>query len=173
MRIVLIEIVPFSRRFDRSGFCSGKSELDEWLIKYARQSESRFETRTFLAVETETMRVVGYYSSRVSLVKPNEADQSLLSSFSHKYPLPAYLLAKLAVDEEFQSRGLGSLLLAHALRRAVEINANTGLQLVVVDAIDNDAAAFYLRYEFARFRDSSSSLFLPMKTVLASFEYQH
>lgn len=164
-----LEIVPYSSTFDKSSFRSGKQQLDEWLAKFASQSESRLETRSFLAVDLETNRVVGYYAGKVTSVEPNPENLGLSVFFKLRYPLPAYLLGKLAVDSEFQNLGIGSQLLAHALRGAIEISVKAGLQLVIVDAIDNDAAAFYGRHDFTRLRDNSDRLFIPMMRVIASF----
>jgi hypothetical protein len=44
------------------------------------------------------------------------------------------------------------------------------LFLIAVDAIDEQAKAFYLKYGFIAFEDNDLSLFIPMKTVLAVIE---
>ncbi len=161
--------MSYSSEYDKRSFHSGKHQLDNWLANFASQSESRFETRTFLAVDIDTNLVLGYYAGKVTSIEPDQANTGLSGYFKLRYPLPAYLLAKLAVDTQFQNLGIGSQLLAHALRGAIDIGNKAGLQLVVVDAIDNDAAAFYGKHDFTRFRDDSERLFIPMATVVASF----
>jgi len=59
------------------------------------------------------------------------------------YPVGMALLARLAVDQPQQGRGVGAMLLAEAPRMAV---AAAGL--IVVNAVDEDAAAYYQRYGF-------------------------
>lgn len=68
---------------------------------------------------------------------------------SKHFPIPVVLLARLAVDQRHQSRGLGAALLADAMRRTVEAADRVGIRAVVVDALDADAASFYCRYGFA------------------------
>lgn len=64
------------------------------------------------------------------------------------HPLPTILIARLAVAREWQGRRIGSRLLAEALRMAVGASDAVAARLVVVDAIDEDAAAFYRRWGF-------------------------
>jgi predicted N-acetyltransferase YhbS len=52
------------------------------------------------------------------------------------------LLARLAVDRIVQGQGLGGLLLAEALRKAVAAGRAAAARLIVVDAIDDSAPAF-------------------------------
>ena len=56
-----MDIVPFSKEYDRSGFCCGKALLDDWLKTQASQQERAHNTRTFLAVDGH--KVVGYFTA--------------------------------------------------------------------------------------------------------------
>jgi predicted GNAT family N-acyltransferase len=72
-----------------------------------------------------------------------------------RYPLvAATLLGRLAVAQSHQGEGLGGLLLADALKRAYASAAIVGSSMVVVDAISENAAAFYEAYGFIRLPDS-------------------
>jgi GNAT superfamily N-acetyltransferase len=79
-----------------------------------------------------------------------------------RYPiLPAVLIGRLAVDTRYQGRQIGSALIIDALRRSARAApASFGL---IVDAKDDQAAAFYRRHGFV------SSLFLPIATALKLF----
>lgn len=80
----------------------------------------------------------------------------------------AVLLARLAVDAGFQSGGIGSKLLVHALRQIAEASLHVGFEVVVVHAIDQDAVAFYAQRGFTRFEDHDLHLFMPVKNLLAT-----
>jgi hypothetical protein len=56
--------------------------------------------------------------------------------------------AKLALSEQFHGHGLGVELLVRALNTIVESARVAGGKLVVVDAIDAEAAAFYRHHDF-------------------------
>ncbi len=62
--------------------------------------------------------------------------------------IPAILLARLALDRSLQGEGLGGQLLRDTLERAVEASERAAARLVVVDAIDDPAFAFYQHFGF-------------------------
>jgi GNAT superfamily N-acetyltransferase len=79
------------------------------------------------------------------------------------------LVGKLAVDRSMQGKGLGEELLVDALKRAVSLSMEVGIFAVRVDALNDKAKSFYLRYGFIPFQDQEQSLFLPMKTIFKLF----
>ena len=84
------------------------------------------------------------------------------------YPIPAVLLARLAVDVSFQGCGIGSKLLLHALRQIAEASQRVGFEIVVVHAIDRDAVTFYAQRGFSQFEDHDLHMFMPVKSLLAT-----
>jgi len=110
-----IEIVPFRREVDRSEFQCGKPELDAWIARYAGQSERNDTTRTFLALEDDDT-LIGYYATTACELDLDEA-ASAFGVGKRRYPVPAMLLARLAVSESVQGRGVGGLLLFDAMER--------------------------------------------------------
>jgi GNAT superfamily N-acetyltransferase len=84
-----------------------------------------------------------------------------------RYPLvPVVLLGRLAIDHDYQGRGLGAVLLFDALRRAFAVGTQQiAAVAVIVDALHERARAFYERYGFQRFSDDEYRLFLPMWTI--------
>ena len=63
-------------------------------------------------------------------------------------PVPVVLLARLALDRAEQGHQLRGHLLIDALRRCVRGGREFGARAVVVDAISDDAAAFYRHFDF-------------------------
>ena len=82
-------------------------------------------------------------------------------------PVPVVLLGRLAVDEARRGRGLGELLLMHALWRAEQIGRQAGVYAVEVDALSDAATRFYLKYGFTPLLDDPRHLYLPMKGIEA------
>ena len=68
-------------------------------------------------------------------------------------PVPVVLLARLALDRTEQRKALGGHLLVDALRRCVRGGREFGARAVVVDAIDDQAAAFYRHFDFHQLDD--------------------
>lgn len=82
-----------------------------------------------------------------------------------KKPLQVILLARLAVDQRHQGRGIGRQLLMDAIDRSWRAASQVPAKALVVHAKDETAAAFYEKYGFLRFFDGSLHLFLPMGTL--------
>lgn len=81
------------------------------------------------------------------------------------YPIPAILLARLAVDKQRQGEGLGRDALLHALGVARRHADSVAAAIVIVEAIDEAAQAFYERYGFRLLNKSGRHLSLTMKQI--------
>jgi predicted N-acetyltransferase YhbS len=112
--------------------------------------------------------VVGYFGLTMGSVQRVDAPAKLVRGLP-QYPIGTVLLARLAIDRSVQGEGLGSRLLAHALRKAVAAGEAAAARLVVVDAIDDGAAAFYARHGFVATPEHPRRLYRRMKDVRASF----
>jgi GNAT superfamily N-acetyltransferase len=137
---------PLDARHDTSSFDSGKPDLDSWLARHASNVEARRTGRTF--VWQSEGRVVAYYTLAAHLLVREELPRSL--GRGNPVQIPAVLLARLALDKTLQGQGLGSVLLAEALGRVVQATEIVAARFVVVDAVDEPAAAFYERHGFRR-----------------------
>jgi predicted N-acetyltransferase YhbS len=98
-----------------------------------------------------------------------EAPAKLVRGMS-AYPVGMVLLARLAVDQSQQGRGVGAMLLAEALRKAVAAEEVAAARLIVVDAADEHAAALYQRYGFVRAPENPLRFYCRMKDVRASLD---
>ncbi|MDM8086427.1 GNAT family N-acetyltransferase [Cellulomonas cellasea] len=148
-------------------FSCGEAQLDEWLAKYAGQSERKDNVRTTLLLDEQQGRIAGYYSMRTFELAA--ADATSGTGRSRRYLVPAMLIARLAVDSAYQGRGTGRLLLFDALRKLVAAADDIGFEMVVVHALHEDAACFYLKHGFQRFLDQELSLFVTTKDLRATF----
>jgi predicted N-acetyltransferase YhbS len=153
-----------SKRHKTDGFECGHPSLDRWLRAYAGQSQRRDVARTFVVVDLE-WRVVGYYTLIAAEVEHGAASASVRAGVSRHFPIPVCLIARLAVDTSWQGRGLGRDLLRDAIRRALAASEQIGLRAVVVDAIDEGAAAFYRWHGFESAADDGLTLMVPIAAV--------
>jgi GNAT superfamily N-acetyltransferase len=152
------------RSHDRSAFDCGQPILNEWLQDRAGQFDRRDLSRTFVATRPDETRILGYYaisSHRVihDVLPPGEA-RGL-----PRLDVPVVLIGRLAVDQGAQGQGLGALLLVDALRRSVQISEQVGIRAVEVEALDDAARNFYLKFGFRSLLDDSRHLFLPMHEI--------
>jgi len=170
-RAVRVEVRPFDGSLVKkaASFSCGQPDLDEWLRHHAGQQERRNNTRTFLGVLPGSDQVIGYYATTTYRIEPDDTSVEY-GAGHHRYPIPAVLLARLAVDHHWQGAGIGRQLLVDALVRMAEASRSVGFELVVVDAIDDTAVTFYARYGFSQFEGHPRKLFLPTKHLLATLE---
>ena len=126
-------------------FRSGHLALDNWLSHHGLAAQQMDSARTFVLVRDGG--VTGYFSLTMGSVLREDAPPKLVRALPH-YPVGAVVLARLAVDLSEQGKGLGGLLLAEALRKAVLAGEAAAARLVVVDAVDDRAVEFYVRHGF-------------------------
>ncbi len=91
------------------------------------------------------------------------------------YPIPCLRIARLAVSDDAQGKGVGAELLRHALLIAMQMVDKVGCAGVLVDA-KADAVAFYAKYGFEEVtavagalgdRPRPTSMFLPIGRIPA------
>lgn len=138
-------VEPFdSGRHDYQTFDSGVGELDDWLRHTAEVATAAGTAATWVLCRGS--RIVGYYALAMGSVEHRGAPSRLRRG--QPDPIPVLLLARLALDRSEHGHGLGADLLQDALIRAVVGARQYGARAVIVDAIDDRAAAFYIHHGF-------------------------
>ena len=156
----MIEIERLSPHHDRRDFDCGVEELNSYLQKYSSQHERKGIGRTYVAVKDGEARVLGYYTISSNAIAFDVVPQKL-----PRHPVPVALVGRLAVAHAARGQRLGETLLIHALRTAQRASTIVGIYAVVVDALDESARSFYLKYGFNELTDDRLHLYLPMKTI--------
>ncbi len=167
-----LRIEEISKKHNRRKFDCGKSALNEFLKKIARQSSQAMATRTYVLIEDEVdpTEILGYYTLLPStLVFPQG------HPLQKRFPSdpPVYRLARLAVDNSVKGYGLGAYLLIDCLRRAVDASMSVGGIGCVVDAKDADSKRFYEKFGFVAIdavEGDSLALWLPFEQCLEAVE---
>jgi ribosomal protein S18 acetylase RimI-like enzyme len=155
-------VESLAEHHDLQGFDCGHDELNEWLRRHARHAV-RQGTRTYVLIQEGSLDVLGYFALAPHLLERAEVPPRIGRGAPHR--IPAILLAKLALDIRLQGRGLGRELLLRALSTIVDAARLAGGKLVVVDAIDDAAVAFYERHDFLAMPSNPSRLVQKLSTV--------
>jgi GNAT superfamily N-acetyltransferase len=152
-------------RHDVSKFSSGAHpSLDAWLRERARASEG-LSARTYVVCPTaEPDRVVGYFAIATAVEERNALPSAKLRRGMPDH-VPLLLIGRLAVDTQWQGRGLGSALLADALRRCLAAAEIAGVRGIVAHAIDETAVGFYERHGFVRSPLGERVMLIPIETA--------
>jgi GNAT superfamily N-acetyltransferase len=146
---------------DLSRFACGNDEIDEWLRLRARSATGQ-GTRTYVLVEGDGP-VIGYFALAPHLLVREDAPPRLARGAPHQ--IPAILLAKLALDTTVHGQGLGAELLVHALDTVVAAARRAGGRVVLVEAIDDDARAFYEHHDFQPLPGQPRRLVMKLSTA--------
>lgn len=155
--------VPLSDGHDATNFDCGDTHLNDWLRHRALKNESRF-SRTYVVCNGN--RIVAFYCVSAGSVERTAAPGKLRRNTPDAIPIS--VIGRLAVDRAYAGKGLGTDLLADALRRIAFASQAIGIAAVLVHAKDDAARRFYLQCaEFLEYPDGSRTLFLPIETVLA------
>jgi predicted N-acetyltransferase YhbS len=162
-RFRAVEPLGSRHRVDR--FECGREQLDRWLRAYAGQGQRRDTARTFVVCRQGGTDVVGYYTLVASQVEQTEATDDVQSGTSKHFPIPACLIARLAVDHSEQGAGLGRSLLLDALRRSERASRSVAMRAVLAHALDENAAAFYARFGFKPASADPLTLMVPVEAV--------
>ena len=84
--------------------------------------------------------------------------------------VPAFRLARLAVELKVQGQGLGGQLLLSAGKRCLLTSADVGGVAILIDAKNARVAAWYASYVAVPLLDAPLSLLLPLTTVEAALK---
>ena len=159
-----MQVLPLAGSHDRQGFDCGRHELNDWLRQVARQHQDKGLSKTFVAIREEAPEsICGYYAMTLAELE----SQHLPDAWRKKLPrrIPGVRLGRLAVDRQYQGKGLGELLLVDALTRAQRIYTEAGGIGLFVDVIDERAAEYYRRFGFEASPDNPQLLFLSAKVI--------
>lgn len=145
---------------DRSTFDCGQPELNEYLQRYARQSQERGGSKTYVALDGK--RFIGYYTLVVGEVEWTDCPEALRKGLG-RYPVPVIVIARLAVDKAIHGKGVGMGLLKDAFLRVLQVADIVGVVAVIVDAKDAPVRDYYLgkNLGFQPMPGRALQLFLP------------
>lgn len=160
-----LKIEALASHHDLSPFSCGEDSLDRYLKTQADQDTRRKTNGVFILVEAaDTSLVLGYYTLCATALRQDDVPVAARKHIP-RYPLvSATLLGRMGISARHQGAGLGSVLLADAVKRVYATAETVGSCMLVVDALSERAAAFYEAYGFLRLPDSLR-LVLPMRTI--------
>lgn len=159
--------VLLTKNHQTASFDCGVMPLNDFLAKYALQNQVSGGARTYVLTRGE--RVIGYYSLAPGSVVPDDAPARVVKG-QGRYPVPIILMARFAVDNAEQGRGLGRALFRDALRRALSGAEAIGGRAFLVHAKDEAARAFYLKFGMEQSPTNPLHLFLLFKDIRQSIE---
>lgn len=155
-------------------FDCGDEPLNNYLKRHAWTNQEKSSIGvSYVAVDDAAERLIlGYFTLAMASV-PRDAFPKKHTRGLPRYDLPLILLARLAVDRRFGSRGLGHALISEALRISLRIANEIGCRCVITDAY-RDRVSWHQRYGFVAIEGAAESspqrMFLDLRTVHAALQ---
>lgn len=153
-------IETLASEHDRTGFLSGVEPLDKYFREQVGQDVRRRVTACYVALEIATHRLAGYYTLAAGSISLTDVPEQLAKRLPHYQTVPVARLGRLAVHLDYRGQKLGGALLWDAMMRA--IRSEVAVFALVVDAKDDQAAAFYRHYGFVEFGSLPNQLILSL-----------
>jgi GNAT superfamily N-acetyltransferase len=156
-------VVPFAGQ-NRAEFDCGSADLNRYLRQQAGQDMKRNVAACFVAVEGA---VAGFYTLSACHLALDKVAPDLQRRLPRYPNVPAVRLGRLAVDRASQGHKLGAVLLADAVLRA--LRSEIAAALMVVDAKDAVAAAFYQHHGFRPDPETPMQLYASLTGIARSW----
>jgi len=155
-----LKIEKLQRHHAVDAFDCGREELNRFLQQYVLQNQQSGGAQTYVGLVDQS--VVGYYALAVVSVEQEVAPERVKKGLA-KHSIPIMLLARLAVDHHWQSRGIGAALLKDAVLRTLQAADIAGIRALAVHAKDDGARGFYERFDFLPSPSDPLHLFMLLK----------
>jgi GNAT superfamily N-acetyltransferase len=143
-----------------SQFECGNESLNEYLQKKALKTQNSF-AKTYVVCSKKN--VIAYYTLTVGSINREEITKKMQRNAPKQ--IGVVLLARLAVDENWQGKGIAKSLLIEAILKTVEVSNAVGVAGLLVHAVDENAIKFYKKHEFLEC-PIADSLILPLQDIL-------
>lgn len=135
---------PINPDHKSDDFDSGNTDLNDWLKKRALKNEASGASRTY--VVTVTQSVIAYYclanGSVVNTTAPGKVRRNMPAQ------IPVMVIGRLAVDINWQGKGIGYALVRDATLRTLQAAEIAGIRAIIVHAISEEAKKFYEKCGF-------------------------
>ncbi len=143
-------------------FDCGENALNQFLSRFALQNQQASASQTYVGLADGT--IIGFYTLVVSEVAYDDARERLKKGLA-RHPVPLMLLARLAVSQGWQGKGVGSGLLKDAMLRTTQAAEIGGIRALAAHAKNDTACAFYEHFGFIPSPTDPLHLFVLVKDL--------
>jgi ribosomal protein S18 acetylase RimI-like enzyme len=137
---------PLAASDDRAAFDCGRESLNHWFERHAWRNQIGDASRTSVICDTATGAIAGYVSLSTAQIEREHLPKS--AQRNRPDPVPAVLLGQLAVDLNYQGRGVARSLLLFAVTPAVRFSKDIGCFGVLTHPLDENVRGLYRRFGF-------------------------
>lgn len=156
-------------------FDCGNGQLNEYLRRYAYANQRRMFGVTYAAVccTTDPCKVIGYFTLANTSIPRQGLSESFLKGTPKYQSLPAFLLARIAVDKEYQGKQIGELLLSRCFECCLAVAKVSGARYVIAH-VKTSAISWYERFNFSHIEggepDEQVKMFIDLEVVRSAID---
>jgi GNAT superfamily N-acetyltransferase len=152
INISSIKVIPLDKSIDVSSFHCKENELNSFLWESAEEYRQALLGTTHLLVYDE--KVIGYFTLSMDSLKIQRIPDVDRIGFENIEYYPTIKIGQLAVDEDFERKGVGSYMLKIICGIAMNLINYVGCRFVAVNAIPT-AQSWYEKQGFKPITDQS------------------
>jgi GNAT superfamily N-acetyltransferase len=161
---------PISRKHDRKSFDCGDPAMNDFFVRYARQSHESGAAKTFLAIDhADNKSILGFYSLAPGALAYADTPEMVRRGLA-RHDVPGFRLARIATDLRCQGQSIGGQLLAAAARRCLRAAAEVGGIVLIIDAKNDRAARWYASYGAVPLNDKPLTLIMSLASFAADLK---
>jgi GNAT superfamily N-acetyltransferase len=160
-------VVRFERltpAHELGAFRCGNDDLDSWLRDAGITADRAGTARVYVWLDND--EVIGYFAILPHSIRREDVPSAIGRGAPEV--IPGFLLARLALSEDLHGQGRGGELLAGAVEMTLAAIRLVGGRVIVVDAIDDRAAAFYEHFGFRPIPANPHRFVMKASTAAAS-----
>lgn len=143
-------------------FDCGEEELNEFIREDAHRFVKQGLCAVNLLIDTESSRIIGFYAISPLSIEAGKLSPRQREQYNVPFPIPAWLIGRLAVDKLYQDKHCGEALLISAMENIKKRAANGAGALIIVDAKNKKIKNFYKKYGFSSLPSSGLKLAYPI-----------
>ncbi len=143
--MTIFNIEKLTRQHPVDDFDCGEDALNRFLSPFAFQNQQASASQTYVGLADRA--IVGFYTLVVAEVAYDDAPERLKKGLA-RHPVPLMLLARLAVSQMWQGKGVGSGLLKDAMLRTIQAAEIGGIRALAAHAKNDTARAFFEHFGF-------------------------
>ena len=158
-------VEPLNSGHNRENFSCEVDKITNYCKFNARRDNDAYKVRVFVACESGTQDVIGFYSLVLTALVPSEVSDEAEGKFGRVNVVPAIYLAMVGRAIEHKGRGVGEALLVDAFKRSLAISENAGTYALALDALNEKVATIYEGYGFEYFTDGELKMYITLKLL--------
>ena len=158
---------PINENHDFSDFDCGEDVLNEFVKTSAFNDFKNNESATYVLTMKDSNQVIAFYTLVHYHIRNKKIPDSFVnSSIKSKYnDIRIVLLGRLAVDKNYQRRGIGEACMAHALEVCNDLSKLLPYKGVGVHPKNENLVEYYANYGFQQINVMESLMILPIDVL--------